>query len=73
MVGVVKRLVESEHYVVDQLAARRFSRHIGIVRVVRPQQRRVAAEGAGEHERAVRLDEGRRLVRENLVVELGEL
>ena len=71
--GVVERLVESEHYVVDQLAALRLSRHIGVVRMVRPQKRAVAAEGASQQERAVRLGEGRRLVRENLMVNAGEL
>ena len=71
--GVVERLVELEHYVVDQLAALRLSRHIGVVRMVRPQKRAVAAEGAGQQERAVRLGEGRRLVRENLMVNAGEL
>ena len=71
--GVVERLVESEHYVVDQFATLRLSRHIGVVRMVRPQKRAVAAEGAGQQERAVRLGEGRRLVRENLMVNAGEL
>ena len=74
VVGVVKRLVESDHDVVDQLAALRLVRRIA-VRTVRPQQPCPvavdAAEGAGGDEQAVRFDEGRRLVGENLTGQYG--